>query len=333
MTRCLIIGSGIVGLSTANQLVKNNFQITIVDAEKKGQASKSAAGLLFPLSPWANTEFLQHLCMNGYADYKNFFDTLKLEEKEKLNFYKKDLIILGKNLREAKKWYESKTFVESNYFNGSVNELEKNIKEKYKNYLIIKNVNIINPRSLIDFYKIKLKKCNVIFKNENIENLSVVFKEKKYKIYDYIIITSGAWSKDLIKSEKIKIKPIKGQLLNFKSSKKILNHVLLFDDYYIIPRDKNKITIGSTIEDVGFDSKLTVSAYKYLKNSLSQLFSSEIQLQNMQQTFGFRPFSYDNEPYINFDKKDKRIIYNCGHYRYGILTAISSAKIVNNLIM
>jgi len=332
MTKCLIIGSGIVGLSTANQLIKNNFQITIVDAEKKGQASRSAAGLLFPLNPWTNTEYLQNLCMSGHADYMDFFDNLILEDKKKLNFYQKDLIIFGKNLQKAKKWYENKTFVESNFFNGLVNELEKNIKDEYKNYLVIKNINIIDPRSLIDFYKIKLKKCNVIFKKENIENLSNLLKEPKYKIYDYIIITTGAWSNDLIKNEKIKVKPIKGQLLNFKSSKKILNNILLFDDYYIIPRDKNNITIGSTIEDVGFDSELTLSAYTYLKNSLSKLFSNEIQLQNIQQTFGFRPFSYDNKPYINFDKKDKRIIYNFGHYRYGILTAISSAKIVNDLI-
>ncbi len=332
MTKCLIIGSGIVGLSTANQLLKNNFQITIVDAKKKGQASKSAAGLLFPLNPWNSSEYLQHLCISGYAEYKNFFDNLILEDRRKLNFYQKNLIIFGKNLQKAKKWYENKTFVESNFFDGMVNEIEKAIKKEYENYLVIKNINIINPRSLIEFYKIKLKKSNVIFKNENIENLSVLLKDSKYKIYDYIIITTGAWSNDLIKNEKIKVKPIKGQLLNFKSSKKILNNVLLFDDYYIIPRDKNNITIGSTIEDVGFDSELTLSAYTYLKNALSKLFSDDIQLQNTQQTFGFRPFSYDNKPYINFDKKDKRIIYNFGHYRYGILTAISSAKIVNNLI-
>ena len=38
-------------------------------------------------------------------------------------------------------------------------------------------------------------------------------------------------------------------------------------------------------------------------------------------------------PYIKNDKQNKRIIYNFGHYRYGILTAIPSAKMVKKLML
>ncbi len=59
MARCLIIGSGLVGLSTAYELKKNGFDITIIDDEKPGQATKSAGGILFPLSPWENSKYIQ----------------------------------------------------------------------------------------------------------------------------------------------------------------------------------------------------------------------------------------------------------------------------------
>ena len=49
MTKCLIIGSGIVGLITAYELKNSGCDVTIIDKQKPGQASMSAAGILFPL--------------------------------------------------------------------------------------------------------------------------------------------------------------------------------------------------------------------------------------------------------------------------------------------
>ena len=69
MTNCLIIGSGLVGLSTAYELQNSGFNITVVDNENDGQASKAAAGLLFPLSPWKNSKYMQDLCISGHQEY------------------------------------------------------------------------------------------------------------------------------------------------------------------------------------------------------------------------------------------------------------------------
>ena len=64
MTKCLIVGAGIVGLSTAYELKKKGFDVTIVDNNKKGQSSRAAAGILFPLSPWENLQYMQELCLS-----------------------------------------------------------------------------------------------------------------------------------------------------------------------------------------------------------------------------------------------------------------------------
>ena len=50
MTECLIIGSGIVGLVTAYELRKSGCKITVIESQRSGQASKSAAGILFPIN-------------------------------------------------------------------------------------------------------------------------------------------------------------------------------------------------------------------------------------------------------------------------------------------
>ena len=168
MTECLIIGAGIVGLSTAYELKKHGYKVTIIDKTKEGQSSKSAAGIIFPLNPWENLKSMQELCITGHSEYNNFLKELSEVEKKKINWGKKDLIIFGKNIESARKWYEKNKFVESKFIKKKLTQVEKNIKENYENYLLIKNINILSPRKLIEFYKKILISQGVIFKNENI---------------------------------------------------------------------------------------------------------------------------------------------------------------------
>ena len=117
----------------------------------------------------------------------------------------------------------------------------------------------------------------------------------------------------------------------FRTNKKIISNTLLFDDLYIIPRGDNKFLIGSTLEDVGFDESISNEAKSIFDQALSKLFSPSIKILEKEYFFGFRPFA-NQKPYICKSKDDERIIYNFGHYRYGILTAIASAKIVDSMV-
>ena len=171
MTKCLILGAGIVGLSTAYELKKKGFDVTIVDSNKKGQSSRAAAGILFPLSPWENLKYMQELCISGHNEYNKFIENLSSIDKKKIGWEKKDLIIFGKNTNLAKKWYKKNKFVESIFIENKLIKEEKNIKEKYENYLSIKNINTLNPQNLIEFYRKSLLREGVVFKNENIDSL------------------------------------------------------------------------------------------------------------------------------------------------------------------
>ena len=333
MTKCLIIGSGLVGLTTAYELNKQGHKVTIVDNNQKGQASKAAAGLLYPLSPWLNSERMQELCINGHQEYNKFFENLSLYERRKMSNEKKNLIVFGKNLDFAKKWYKKMNFIKTEYHEKKINTIEKNIKELFQDYLLIKDVNTVNPKFLIEFYKEKLKNKGIIFHNENIRDIYNFIDKSENNIYDYIIIAAGSWSNQILQKSAIDLIPIKGQLLEIKIKKKLIENVLLFDDYYIIPRKNNTILIGATVEDVGFESGITEKAKKYLKQPISRIFSTDINIMEEKYTYGFRPRLSINEPYIKKDNNNNRIIYNFGHYRYGVLTAITSAKIVNNLVI
>ena len=332
MTECLIIGSGIVGLITAYELRKSGYKITVIESRRSGQASKSAAGILFPINPWENKKNMQDLCIAGHKEYNLFFNYLSKKEQDKIGFEKKDLLLFGKKIDLAKKWYEDRKDIKSEFNNKNVNTIEKNIKEYHKDFLKISDINVINPEKFIIFLKNLLLKDGVRFSGEKVEKLDLFLKNKKSSSYDYIIISAGAWSNNILDKENIKLKPIKGQLLRLKSKKKLIENILIYENYYILQKKNNEVIVGSTLEDVGFEEGVTKSAKDYLMKPLSDIFLDKFDILSLKQTYGFRPYSNQEEPYVCLDSNNSRVIYNFGHYRYGILTALPSAKIVNKLI-
>ena len=333
MTKCLIIGAGIVGLTTALELQRNGYDVTIIDAEKEGRSSRSAAGIMLPLSPWENSKKMQDLCALGHKEYCKFFDDLSAEDKKIITYDKKNILIFGDNLDNSKKWYRKNNYVESNFFKKKLNAEENNIRKEYENYIKVKGVYIIDPVTLILYYKKKLKQKNIKFIKEDVKEIHNYINLKKNKYYDFFIVTAGTWSNEILENNEIILKPIKGQVINVKTSKKIIDNVLFYNNYYVIPRGEHNLVVGATVEDVGFDKNVTKEANSYLLQSLSDIFSSKLSISNITQSFGFRPYTNTDAPYIKNDNQNKRIIYNFGHYRYGILTAIPSAKIVKKLML
>ena len=155
MTKCLIIGAGIVGLTTALELKRNGYDVTILDAEKEGRSSRSAAGIMLPLSPWKNSKKMQSLCALGHKEYYKFFENLSNEDKKIISYDKKNILIFGDNLESSKKWYQDNDYVKSNFFEKKLNTEEENIRREYENYLKVEGIYIIDPVSLILYYKKK----------------------------------------------------------------------------------------------------------------------------------------------------------------------------------
>ncbi|MES1988224.1 MAG: FAD-dependent oxidoreductase, partial [Pseudomonadota bacterium] len=75
---------------------------------------------------------------------------------------------------------------------------------------------------------------------------------------DQFVVTSGAWSFELLKetSAKLNIKPMRGQILLYKPEKN-LEQIVYREGFYMIPRRDGYLLAGSTLEDVGFDTTVT----------------------------------------------------------------------------
>ncbi|MDP3678836.1 MAG: FAD-dependent oxidoreductase, partial [Methylotenera sp.] len=151
---------------------------------------------------------------------------------------------------------------------------------------------------------------------------------------DQFVVTSGAWSFDLLKetSAKLNIKPMRGQILLYQP-KHNLEQMVYREGFYMIPRLDGYLLAGSTLEDVGFDNGITETVRDELRIKAEAIMPELKDQPIIKHWSGLRPGTPENLPTISAHPTIKNLFLNTGHFRYGLTMAPTSAKLVTALIL
>jgi glycine oxidase len=150
---------------------------------------------------------------------------------------------------------------------------------------------------------------------------------------DYYVVASGAWSSYVLNEIDIpKIKPIRGQLIQYPAIQEKLPYIIYKDDFYLVQRQEGVILAGSTKEDVGFDKGITDEARHSLQQKAEHLMPALKNYSIENQWSGLRPGSEGNVPMIEKHHRYNNVYLNIGHYRYGLTMAPKAARIISDLI-
>jgi glycine oxidase len=112
-----------------------------------------------------------------------------------------------------------------------------------------------------------------------------------------------------------------------------LNHAVRNGNIYIIQKSDNRIIVGATVEDIGFDTSITAGAVLDMLKDAWRALPGIYELVIGSIDTGFRPGVQDNQPILG--KTDIPGLYLAvGHYRSGVLltpiTAYNMAKMISN---
>ena len=144
----------------------------------------------------------------------------------------------------------------------------------------------------------------------------------------------GAWTKYVSqRNMQIDVEPVRGQMLLFKPNKKLLSHIILKEKAYLIPRKDGHVLCGSTLEHVGFENHVTEQARQDLTSFAYKLLPELAEHPIKRQWSALRPGTKREAPYICKHPKINGLYINSGHYRYGIVMSIASARIITDLIL
>jgi glycine oxidase len=164
-----------------------------------------------------------------------------------------------------------------------------------------------------------------------------VVTERGADAADFVVLAAGAWSREIggiPPAHRPPVRPIKGQMmaLQMDSAAPLLRHVLWLPRGYLVPRLDGRLVIGATVEERGFDERLTAGGLLALLDGAWRAVPTIEELPVAETWVGFRPGSRDDAPMLGPCGLD-RLVIATGHHRNGILLTPVSAAVVSAYIL
>jgi glycine oxidase len=151
---------------------------------------------------------------------------------------------------------------------------------------------------------------------------------------DQVVIANGSWAAGWSSTLElpIPIRPMRGQLLALRTAATPLRTVVAAGDRYALTKPDGSTIVGTTVEDVGFDSRPTAAGIASLLTLAPQLAPRLADATFVGAWAGLRPGTADGMPLIGRLPGWRGVILAGGHFRNGILLAPITGEVVTDLV-
>jgi len=149
-----------------------------------------------------------------------------------------------------------------------------------------------------------------------------------------VVVAAGAWSAqfEAAAGTPLPVFPAKGQIVVARLPRPASRHVV-YEEVYVIPRATGEHIIGSTVEYVGFDKRVTLEAIAGLLADATRLVPA-LREAEMVASYGcLRPASADELPLLGRVAGTPGLVVATGHFRNGILLAPITGTLIADLIV
>src|SRR5450830_91752 len=340
----MIIGGGRIIKITTMELVNRGCRVTIVErnqiaSQTSGESSWAGGGIIFPLLPWMYSSQVNTLTSSGANFYRELSQRLQRETGVDANFEQSGFLLLPKFDTEAAQTWCATNQVPVQAVKASAFGVQSLCGE---DALWLPTICQIRPPYFMQAMRKWLEQNNVTMlehtqlmplqQTDVLNEWQTVSGEKLSA--DQFVVTSGAWSFDLLKetTAKLNIKPMRGQILLYKPQKN-LDQMVYREGFYMIPRRDGYLLAGSTLEDVGFEAAVTQAVRDELSAKAEAIMPALKNEPIVNHWSGLRPGTPENLPTISAHPTIENLYLNTGHFRYGLTMAPASAKLVVALML
>jgi glycine oxidase len=349
MFDCLIIGGGVIGLSLAYELAAKSRRVCVIDRDRPGRAASWAgAGMLPPASP-VSTDPVEQLGQLSNELHPIWAKQLLEETGIDTGYRQSGAIYLARSetaaadLR-ARAERSNRLGITFDALSATdITSLEPSLEaaQVLAAFHVPGESQLRNPHHLQALEAACLRRGVQIVPNATAMNFEVrgewiesLQTSAGAFCAEQFCITTGAWTANIAAKigVTLSIKPIRGQIALLRTPQQILKRIINEGPRYLVPRDDGRVLVGSTMEDVGFDTSTTPEAIEGLvqfARSLSPALSdAELEVA----WSGLRPASVDGNPYLGRPAGLKNCVIAAGHTRSGLHLSTGTAVVMARLL-
>jgi glycine oxidase len=340
----LILGGGVIGLSTAWFLAEAGVRVTIVDKGDFGQqASWAGAGILSPVHPEHTQTALDQLRLQSWS----MFPSLSRKLRDQTGIDNGYLVCGGLELficpdaESSDEWRgEGIAFEEL-----AGDELHRRYPylapAVQRVYYLPDMAQLRNPRHLKALQAacaavgVSMRPgCAVHQFVRNANRIDSVDTQQGRLTAGRYLLAAGAWSEALLAplGWRLGIRPIRGQIALLNTGTAGVRPLLLCGKRYVVPRGDGRVLVGSTEEDAGFEARTTSAAIADLLQFAASLAPNLAGAAVERCWAGLRPGSPDGKPFLGAVPGVDNLFVAAGHFRAGIQLSPGTALVMKQVL-
>jgi glycine oxidase len=336
----LIVGAGVIGLACAWRAAQRGLDVLVLERERPGAgASNVAAGMLAPVgeASWGEDRLLE-LALASHRLWPEFAAELGAAGAVDPGLLELGALHVALDRDEAAELRRRFDLMrehdlEAEWLSPSeCRALEPGLGSGGHGGVHAPHESAVDPRLLIDALVAAFEAGGGVIEIgeasealiENGRLAGVRTADGSERRARETVLAAGSWSAAewLPAEARPPVRPVKGQILTLAglASQPVCDRIVVSERIYIVPRADGRLVVGATVEEQGFDTRVTAGGVHELLREAYRALPQIAELELVETIAGLRPTTPDNVPLIGSGAIEGLVLAT-GHFRNGILLA------------
>jgi len=353
----VVVGGGVIGLSSAWRLAQGGASVTVVDAEEAEAASDVAAGMLAPVTEARlGEEPLLALNRASWARWPAFAAEVAGAAGRSIGYRADGTLVVALDaddraaLDELADRHRVMGLEVTPLRGREARGLEPGLAPAVRGGLLAAGERSVDPPALVAALRSAARAAGAAVVDGTVARVTVdaagrtsgvVLATGDTLAAETVVLAAGCRSGSIDgvpDAARPPVRPVKGQILTLRQDpadplvSRTLRGLVRGSSIYLVPRDDGRVVVGATVEERGWDRRATAGgAYELLRDALA-LVPGLDDAELVAVRTGLRPGSPDDLPMIG-PSATEGLVVATGHHRNGILLTPITAEAVAAVVL
>lgn len=347
----LVVGGGAIGLACAREAARRGMRVRVLERERPGAgASGVAAGMLAPVgeATWGE-ERIVAAALASHARWSRFAEELAAEVGDAEPLVRSGALHAALDRDEGAELRRRFALMrelglEADWLAGrECRALEPGLSPRVVGGVHAAHEAAVDPAAVVAALARSCERAGVELAAgaEVVEAIVEAGAVRGVRTADggrhdagQVLLAAGAWSAAgwLPAQARPPVRPVKGQILTLRGAPGTLpaGRIVVTERVYCVPRADGRFVVGASVEELGFDLRITAGAVLELLREAYRALPDVAELELEHARAGLRPGTPDNAPIVGRGALDGLLLAT-GHFRNGILLAPLTAEAIGEL--